>query len=425
MGASRQRVGRSRPAVAGYTTAVVYDRSGLGRSPRDPAPARPVPARRRSARPPRAPRGRSVRARRSQLGRTDRARRRGPGTGPASRVSCWSTRPTRAATSSSRKANQRQVRISTPLLPMLARLGIMRIAVRRFAAQLPEPAATAMRAEDGSTAASRTLQAEVVAHTDDLRTLRDAPPVLPDVPVTLISGTLPSRLERGRRGELIKAHRERGCGAAGPTCHRGSVRPLRPAHGAGAHRRRGVADRRQRRDRTALTHRAASREGSRCARRRVARGVRRRVRRRQHERDRRHVSGERRRTRHRRAPLRDDHVDEPPQRIVSLDNQWTDVLVALDAPLVGAALDPVIHGRYPWQDVIPASVESIPVTDSIPYEAVAALQPDLIVITWAAPDAETYDLLSEIAADHSAPRRCGGRHLAGHRDRRGRRPRDP
>ena len=103
------------------------------------------------------------------------------------------------------------------------------------------------------------------------------------------------------------------------------------------------------------------------------------------------------------APVTVEHhygtttLDGPPQRIVSLDNQWTDVLVALDAPLVGAALDPVIHGRYPWQDVIPASVESIPVTDSIPYEAVAALQPDLIVITWAAPDTETYDLLSEIA----------------------------
>src|SRR5690606_37198055 len=69
-------------------------------------------------------------------------------------------------------------------------------------------------------------------------------------------------------------------------------------------------------------------------------------------------------------------IEGRPERIVSIDTQWTDVLVALDAPLVGAALDPYVEGgRFPWQDVIPESVESIPVTDSIPFEAVAALQP--------------------------------------------------
>ena len=50
----------------------------------------------------------------------------------------------------------------------------------------------------------------------------------------------------------------------------------------------------------------------------------------------------------------------PPERILSLDNQWTDVLVALDAPLAAAALDPVVEGgRYPWQDGIPEAVEPI------------------------------------------------------------------
>ena len=103
------------------------------------------------------------------------------------------------------------------------------------------------------------------------------------------------------------------------------------------------------------------------------------------------------------GPITIDHrygtttLEQPPKRIVSLDNQWTDVLVALDAPLVGAALDPVIEGgRYPWQD-LPSSVEDIPVTDSIPYEAVAALAPDLIVITWGAPERSDYDRLAEIA----------------------------
>lgn len=91
-------------------------------------------------------------------------------------------------------------------------------------------------------------------------------------------------------------------------------------------------------------------------------------------------------------------LDGTPRRIVSLDNQWTDVLVALDAPLVGAALDPAIEGgRYPWQTGIPADVEDIPVRDAIPYEAVAALEPDLIVVTWAVTQASEYESLSEIA----------------------------
>jgi iron complex transport system substrate-binding protein len=90
-------------------------------------------------------------------------------------------------------------------------------------------------------------------------------------------------------------------------------------------------------------------------------------------------------------------IEARPQRIVSIDTQWTDVLTALEAPLVGAALDPMVEGgRYPWQDV-PDTVESFPVTDSIPFEAVAALDPDLIVITWAARDRADYDQLSQIA----------------------------
>lgn len=97
-------------------------------------------------------------------------------------------------------------------------------------------------------------------------------------------------------------------------------------------------------------------------------------------------------------------LDKQPERIVSLDLQWTDVLVALDAPLAGAARDPLMAetgGLYPWQvDVIPADVTPIEVDPSgtlLPYEAVAALAPDLIVVTWAATEQADYDRLSEIA----------------------------
>ena len=94
-------------------------------------------------------------------------------------------------------------------------------------------------------------------------------------------------------------------------------------------------------------------------------------------------------------------LDSVPERIVSLDTQWTDVLVALDAPPVGAALDPQVEGgRYPWQADFPASIEGIEVSFAdltIPYEEVAALEPDLIVVSWAAEDESDYDQLSEIA----------------------------
>jgi iron complex transport system substrate-binding protein len=99
-----------------------------------------------------------------------------------------------------------------------------------------------------------------------------------------------------------------------------------------------------------------------------------------------------------------DHVygsttlEQTPERIVALDLQWADVLVALDGPLVGAALDPQVEGgRHPWQEDYPDSVEEIEVTDAIPFERVAALEPDLIVISWAAETEEVYEQLTAIA----------------------------
>lgn len=103
------------------------------------------------------------------------------------------------------------------------------------------------------------------------------------------------------------------------------------------------------------------------------------------------------------GPVTIDHaygtttIEETPERIVALDLQWADVLVALDGPLVGAALDPQVEGgRHPWQD-FPDEVEGIQVTDAIPYERVAALQPDLIVVSWAAENEGIYERLTGIA----------------------------
>ena len=86
-----------------------------------------------------------------------------------------------------------------------------------------------------------------------------------------------------------------------------------------------------------------------------------------------------------------------PERIVSLDTQWTDVLLALDAPPVGYLADPNVEGDLPWRGDRLADVTALEATDRLPYEQVAALQPDLIVVTYLAPERADHERLSEIA----------------------------
>lgn len=205
MGSSRSAWGAVVPLVAERTTAVAYDRSGLGRSPRDPGPrdlARLV----------------------DDL--VDVLDHLGAGPfvlvghswgGPIVRGAA-TRRPDRVAglvlvdqsdegcDLMLSRSNERAERLTRPVVPVLARLGLIRLAVRGLAARLPEPAAGEMRREDGTVAATRTHQAEVAGSIADLRRLRDAPETLPDVPVTLISGGRSGRLGGGRRQALIDAH---------------------------------------------------------------------------------------------------------------------------------------------------------------------------------------------------------------------------
>jgi pimeloyl-ACP methyl ester carboxylesterase len=55
----------------------------------------------------------------------------------------------------------------------------------------------------------RTQLAELASSTDDLRGLLAEPPDPPAVPVTIISGGRTPWYERGRRPELVEAHRAR------------------------------------------------------------------------------------------------------------------------------------------------------------------------------------------------------------------------
>lgn len=86
-----------------------------------------------------------------------------------------------------------------------------------------------------------------------------------------------------------------------------------------------------------------------------------------------------------------------PERIVSLNVQWTDAVLAMgEVPVayMSSAAEPT---QYPWQAGLLDGVEQIDGTDSIPFETIAALEPDLILVTFAVRDQNDYDLLSAIA----------------------------
>lgn len=92
-------------------------------------------------------------------------------------------------------------------------------------------------------------------------------------------------------------------------------------------------------------------------------------------------------------------IDEVPERIVSLGSQWNGILLEMGAPLVGYiddgySDDPI----YPWEEgLMPSDAEVLATANGLPYEQIAALQPDLIVVTFAITDQAGYDALAAIA----------------------------
>jgi iron complex transport system substrate-binding protein len=94
-------------------------------------------------------------------------------------------------------------------------------------------------------------------------------------------------------------------------------------------------------------------------------------------------------------------IEAAPERVATLGLQWTDVLLALDE-------EPIAHiseqlagdgGIYPWQAGMLDDSTGLAArtADEIPYEQLAALQPDLILVTYLAADPEVYDRLNAIA----------------------------
>jgi iron complex transport system substrate-binding protein len=91
-------------------------------------------------------------------------------------------------------------------------------------------------------------------------------------------------------------------------------------------------------------------------------------------------------------------LDEVPERIVSLNTQWLGALQALDVEPVGYNVDTLAgpDGVFPWEEV-PEGAEAIETSDGLPLEQIAALDPDLILVTYMVTDQETYDQLNAIA----------------------------
>ncbi|MFV2173516.1 alpha/beta fold hydrolase [Actinomadura sp. LOL_016] len=207
-GASRNMWGKVVAALAGRATAVVYDRSGLGRSPADPEP-------------------RTLSRLVSDL--QDVLDHLGDGPfilvghdwgGPIVRRVAAETpgrvtgillvdQDDEASDHYFMPGTRRRLWLSSVTDPTAARLGLFRLSVNRLAAKLPEAAATAFREEDGTVEATRVHLAEMEHFLDDLRRLRDDPPKLPDVPVTLISGRRSGGVGGGGRASLNTAHRAR------------------------------------------------------------------------------------------------------------------------------------------------------------------------------------------------------------------------
>ena len=77
-------------------------------------------------------------------------------------------------------------------------------------------------------------------------------------------------------------------------------------------------------------------------------------------------------------------VSERPERIVTLSVQWTDAVLAMGLEPVGYVLDQASGetAPYPWQDGALDAAERIDTSGSVPFERIAALEPDLILTSY-------------------------------------------
>ncbi|WP_408991847.1 alpha/beta fold hydrolase [Streptomyces sp. 1268] len=212
LAAGRSYWAGAQAALADVAPTVVYDRSGLGRSPAAPAGA-----------------SRRLHALAEDLGDLlDHLDRVGPGGpfllvghswgGPLVRLAA-AAQPARVAglvlvdpTDEScdllfQPAMRRAERIGQVVTVALARLGLLGRAYRSLTATLPPDAAADMRAEGYTVAMTRTRGRELEDAAGDLRALLENPPGLAGLPVTVVSaGRVSAGMPKSVRERATASH---------------------------------------------------------------------------------------------------------------------------------------------------------------------------------------------------------------------------
>ncbi|MGI5128725.1 alpha/beta fold hydrolase [Pseudonocardia sp. CA-107938] len=207
-GASRSSWALVQPAVGARTRAIVYDRSGLGRSAPDPV-SRTLP-----------------RMADDLAAVLDHA---GPGPfvlvghsagGPIVRAAA-ARRPERVAglvlVDPTDEAGptlftpcfRRTERTALRVLALLARTGLLPHLQRSVRSRLPADARRDLDAEGFTPSVVATMAAQATTFVDVVRAFREHPPELGDIPVTVISGARAGGLPRRLRAEITAAHAAR------------------------------------------------------------------------------------------------------------------------------------------------------------------------------------------------------------------------
>jgi iron complex transport system substrate-binding protein len=90
-------------------------------------------------------------------------------------------------------------------------------------------------------------------------------------------------------------------------------------------------------------------------------------------------------------------IERIPERIVTIDVQWTDVMLAMGVQPVGYPVDPLMPtSGVPWQR-LPEGATALSMADGVPVEQIVALDPDLILGAYSIADEAVYQQLSERA----------------------------
>lgn len=208
LAASRSFWGLVQPRVAQCARAVVYDRSGLGRSPPD---SKPRTIERMAA---------DLNDLLDHLGAGPFVLAAHSGGGPIVRAAT-AVCPERIAglvlvdvtdeTCSGifEKSSGYMMKAAHAASWLLARLGLLEICYRKSIAPLPPDVRHDLKCEGFTPAAMRTRLSEFVGLSTAMEIFRDRPPFLPDIPVTVISGALAGLGMNKFRKAVTAAHRHR------------------------------------------------------------------------------------------------------------------------------------------------------------------------------------------------------------------------